>query len=359
MIFSHHKKDTLSFEMLPLKSFRKFSSLTNQFSETFEDSEKVANIKRFLNFHPTVGAHFQSRVKIDQESEEEEKGAAGEDNHDRTTTMFEMHRKTLRKALFNYETVNELNERKLSYTFGPKVEYGERKTYEMTQKEFMEHIDDLRSHETYKHDECSKACSDRGCKSVLVIDGNWKLRYPICMFNTEHAYPSELTKFLPNVCTESPNGENAFCRNHCATADKLGLPKKLSEFLTYCGANPKQYNIEGKGKVQTVLKQMADAAGKACSFVDTQNTSYLLRNRTIANQQNFSAETSTEPGCHKDLGEKTVHKLTRSHISYLQINGRQQNFLATKSIPISMKASNIEIAMLYVLMDIFKMIILP
>ena len=139
------------------------------FSETFDDSEKVLNIKRFLNFHPKVGVHFQSKVKSDEQNLEEEKGAQHEDDHDRKTTLYEMHRKTLSKALLNYETINELNERNLTLTFGPKVEYGESKTFELTQKEFFEHIDKLRSHETYKHEKCSKACEERGCKFVLVI----------------------------------------------------------------------------------------------------------------------------------------------------------------------------------------------
>ena len=141
------------------------------------------------------------------------------------------------------------------------------------------------------------------------------------MFNTEHAYPTELTKFLPNVCTEPPKGENAFCKNHSATAAKLGIPAKLSDFLTYCGANPQSYNIEGKSKVASVLKKMADTAGKSCTIDDTQNTSYLLRNRTIANQTNLSADESIEPGCNKDLGEKSAHKLTRSHGIFAGIAG--------------------------------------
>ena len=244
-----------------------------------------------------------------------------EEENDRRNTMYEMHRKTLSKALLNYETVNELQERKMSYSFGPKMEYGESKSYHETQDEFMQHIDHLRSHETYKHENCSKACADRGCKFVLVIDGNWKLRYPICMFNTEHAYPSELTKFLPNVCTEAPLGENAFCKNHCSVARRLGIPAKLSEFIAHCGANPKQYNAEGKSKIALLLKQMADAAGKACSIADTQNTAYLLRSRTIANKETLSAAETSEQGCHKDLGEKAVHKLTRSHGIFAGISG--------------------------------------
>ena len=296
------------------------SSLTKSPYETFDDLEKVFVIKRFLHHHPKVGAHFESRAKSVEESVEEERGDV-KDEDNRRNTMFEMHRKTLSKALWNYETINELKERNMSYTFGPKVEYGERKTFETTQNEFMEHIDRLRTFETYKHDDCSKQCADRGCKFVLVIDGNWKLRYPICMFNTQHAYPSELTQFLPNACTDAPMGENAFCTKHCATANKLGVPTKLSKFLAHCGANPNSYNMEGKGKVQTVLKRLADAAGKSCSIADTQNTAYLLRNRAIANQTNFSADDSTEKGCQKDLGEKAVHKLTRSHGVFAGISG--------------------------------------
>ena len=77
--------------------------------------------------------------------------------------MYEMHRKTLSKALLNYETINELKERKMSYTFGPKMEYGEQKSYQETQNEFMQHIDHLRSHETYK---CPETCQNEGLTFV-------------------------------------------------------------------------------------------------------------------------------------------------------------------------------------------------
>ena len=232
-----------------------------------------------------------------------------------------MSRKTLSKALITHEILDEIKERKMTYMFGPKMESGERKTFEQTKSDFMKQIDQLRSHETYKHENCSKACEDRGCKFMLVLDGNWKLRYPICPWNTQHAYPSDLTEFLPNVCTEAPHGDNAFCLQHCETAKKLGRPTKLNEFIANCGADPKEYNLEGKGKVAAVLKQMAEATKDEVKVGDTQNTAYLLRNRDIANKTNLSSEKTEEPDCNKDVGDKSTHKLTRSHGVFAGISG--------------------------------------
>ena len=280
-------------------------------------------MRRFLHFNPGVGTHFQSKVKKAATEDAHEKGVDAENAEDeKRSTMFEMHRKTLSKALFSHEIINELNDRNLTRKFGPMVENGVRKTFEDSKNDFMKHIDHLRSHETYKHENCSKGCSDRGCKYVMVIDGNWKLRYPICLWNTAHAYPAELTEFLPNVCTEAPSGDNAFCINHCETAKKLGRPTKLSDFLSHCGADPNAYNLEGKGKVASVLKQMADLANDKCEVDDTQNTAYLLRNQEIANQTNFSSvRTNETTDCKKDLGDKSVHKLTRSHGVFAGISG--------------------------------------
>ena len=149
------------------------------FSETFVDSEKVSNVKSFLHFQPAVGTHFHSKVKKDEEGDNLERGVESESAEDKQTTMFEMHRKTLSKALLTHEVIEEINERKMTHKFGPKLENGVHKSVQETQSEFMKHVDYLRSHETYSHESCSKGCSDRGCRWVYVIDGNWKLREAI------------------------------------------------------------------------------------------------------------------------------------------------------------------------------------
>ena len=136
----------------------------------------VAIVKRFLHFQPGVGTHFQSKVKKDQAEDIPDNGVESESVEEKQTTMYEMHRKTLSKAMLNHEIIKEMNERKMTYKFGPKLENGVTKTFDETKCEFMKHVDNLRSHETYKHENCSKACSDRGCKFVMTIDGNWKLR---------------------------------------------------------------------------------------------------------------------------------------------------------------------------------------
>jgi hypothetical protein len=68
--------------------------------------------------------------------------------------------------------------------FGPKPNpenTKERLTYKETVEIFTKNVDDLRKNELYKHDkgDCSKDCLRRGCGSVAVGDGNWKLTHVI------------------------------------------------------------------------------------------------------------------------------------------------------------------------------------
>ena len=68
--------------------------------------------------------------------------------------------------------------------FGPKPNPENTKeglTYKETVEIFMKNVDDLKKNELYKHDkgDCSKDCLRRGCGSVAVGDGNWKLTHVI------------------------------------------------------------------------------------------------------------------------------------------------------------------------------------
>ena len=77
----------------------------------------VAIVKRFLHFQPGVGTHFQSKVKKDQAEDIPDNGVESESVEEKQTTMYEMHRKTLSKAMLNHEIIKEMNERKMTYKF--------------------------------------------------------------------------------------------------------------------------------------------------------------------------------------------------------------------------------------------------
>lgn len=60
-----------------------------------------------------------------------------------------------------------------------------------------------------------------GCGKLFSIDGNWKLRYPICMFKV----PKEVTGFhgaleYVDSCPHQPVPQMAFCREHCKLANE-------------------------------------------------------------------------------------------------------------------------------------------
>ena len=75
-----------------------------------------------------------------------------------------------------------------------------------------------------------------GCGKLYSFDGNWKLRYPVCMFRV----PKEVTGFsrrlrYVDTCPNEPKFGHAFCEAHCIEAVKSNIPSKLREYLRYCG----------------------------------------------------------------------------------------------------------------------------
>lgn len=310
---------------------------TESYNDTFHDSKQVKTFKNILKSNPKIGKHFNRKAKNKSETEEatfgeDDKTEAETSNNEETTNvnsesiMFEMKRKSLTQALLTFEAIKELQERKLTNdTFGPKVEDNEHITFKKSADNFMEKIENLRKFEIYEHFECSPACAERGCKWVIAVDGLWKLRYPICMWDTKHSYPADLQEYLPNACTNSPESGKAFCTLHCGVADQLGRPTKLNDFLASCGADPKAFTKEGKSQVTEVLQNMANEAQaknlKTNNDSDTQGINYLLRNSDIAKKENFVPEKNSEADCRKDTGEKVVHKLTRSRGVMVSVSG--------------------------------------
>ena len=75
-----------------------------------------------------------------------------------------------------------------------------------------------------------------GCGKLFVIDGNWKLRYPICMYKV----PKEVSGFdgaleYVDCCPNQPVPRMAFCANHCAIATERKIPCLLHEFIKHAG----------------------------------------------------------------------------------------------------------------------------
>ena len=76
-----------------------------------------------------------------------------------------------------------------------------------------------------------------GCEKFTAMDGNWKLRFPHCMFPVKAEVCGIENINYPSVCTEQPsNPRSAFCDRHCEEAKKKGIPTGLRDFVyNYCG----------------------------------------------------------------------------------------------------------------------------
>ena len=101
---------------------------------------------------------------------------------------------------------------------------------------------------------------------------------------------------------------------------QIGLEAERGRERAACGADPDALTKEGKGKMKEVLKSMSENANEKEEIKDEQ-IGFLLRNRNLANKENFTTEKKTEDDCRKDLGEKTVHKLSKSRGGLFNVSG--------------------------------------
>ena len=113
----------------------------------------------------------------------------------------------------------------------------------------------------------------------------------------------------------------AFCSFHCKAAEAQGRPSNLSEFISVCGANPEALTKEGKVKMNEVLQTMAKNSTVEETLSDDQQIGFLLKNPNLATKENFTATEKTGEDCRKDLGEKTVHKLSKTRGGLFSISG--------------------------------------
>ena len=152
-----------------MHGFMSMESQAELYNETFRNSDKVKQFKLFLAMNPNVGKHFDKKIKAkpsDDEffvpmSEDFNEKDAEEKGHSTYSGMYEMHRKSVSSAFFNYWTLCELRERNLlsKYFFGPYYyeEDGTRKlcNYKESVDTFQCKVDRWRTDELYPHDECT------------------------------------------------------------------------------------------------------------------------------------------------------------------------------------------------------------
>ena len=152
-----------------LHGFMSVESQAEAFNETFRESEKVAQFKRFLEKNPKVGKHFEKRINA-QCSDDEMSVPMNENYNEKEVVdtgdcvfsgMFELHRKSLSQAYYNYWVRLELEERGLigKYFFGPYFyeTEGSRKifNYKDSVDCFLEEVENWRKEELYQHDKCT------------------------------------------------------------------------------------------------------------------------------------------------------------------------------------------------------------
>ena len=88
-----------------------------------------------------------------------------------------------------------------------------------------------------------------------------------------------ISKYVPNACTQGPDTGKAFCMEHAIAIEAKGIPTKLRPFIKYCGADPNRYTKEEKKKVDSVLKAICEGHVEPVST--SQGTSMILRNAKI------------------------------------------------------------------------------
>ena len=69
------------------------------------------------------------------------------------------------------------------------------------------------------------------CYSML-IDGNWKICYPHCMWQPSMTSFSGALNYV-NACPNQPEPGRVFCADHCQSAESKSVPTTLKEFTKY------------------------------------------------------------------------------------------------------------------------------
>jgi len=290
-----------------------FQAKAEAFNQANVDTYEEKRVKTFVLQHPEVGRRFQKKSRTAEADEGDGiDNDESEGNNACETLMHELTRKSLSQAILNYEVRKELiGEGKIKdELFGPKKGAGnEHISYKESRRVFFEATDVKRKQTLYPH-RCFRNCSRRGCKDISTFDGLWKIHHPLCMWNCSTMYPKEITQYLPQACPSAPLHGKAFCRVHCEAAEQLGQPTDLRGFLKSCKTDPNNQDKEARGKVNAVLKQMAEAIKvKQTTVGEDQGTEFMIRNEELVNTEKLKVTEESVEECRKDVGD--VKKLRR------------------------------------------------
>ena len=103
-----------------------------------------------------------------------------------------------------------------------------------------------------------------GCGSLWSLDGNWKLTYPICMYQVPKNVSFGGTLKYVSSCPKQPVANMAFCVEHCEMAKKQKIPTELHEYLKYKNKVP---NPDHPHTTCTDSQTAADCQGRHCSNI--------------------------------------------------------------------------------------------
>uniref|UniRef100_A0A1X7UPD7 CxC5 like cysteine cluster associated with KDZ domain-containing protein n=1 Tax=Amphimedon queenslandica TaxID=400682 RepID=A0A1X7UPD7_AMPQE len=218
---------------------------------------------------------------------------------------YELNRKLVAEAFWNAESEMELRETKnIGHSF-----------FSVSAREdLMKEIDRKRANTTYPHNDCSDKCKKRGCGTLWSCDGNWKLTYPICMFDT----PKELSGFsgqlnYVSACPNQPENGEAFCEEHKEKAKSLGIPTILGDYVKYKKQNSRDIGLAGK---------KADKQVDLHAASDCQGTTGIIDKFPNMSADLDDEDSSSKPSCNKETGEKKrIQRWTRGHFFVVRGGG--------------------------------------
>ena len=151
-----------------MHGFISMESTAEAYNETFRNSNCVTLFKDFVLQNPSIGNHFNLKIKETNSSEDLDiplsdnfnAKKAEADGHFVQNSMHELHRKSVVSAFYNCWINEEIKERNMNYIFGPYYqEDGSLISFKDSVEKFLDEIDELRTKETYQHDVCAgKAC---------------------------------------------------------------------------------------------------------------------------------------------------------------------------------------------------------
>ncbi|XP_064407505.1 uncharacterized protein LOC135352252 isoform X1 [Halichondria panicea] len=190
-------------------------------------------------------------------------------------------------------------------------------------EETMEMIETIRSCSIYHHCEtdCTAVCKKRGCGTLWVTDGIWKLVFPHCMHRLKYVVDRIPSISMPDVCTYPPVPGKAFCQDHCQYLESQvpPVPTDLRSFLKHCkvqNGDDVSVNFDEEKTIDTVLQNTTSEIAIGKSAAISQGTHDLLAtNPSLLSKSLHVAKPMTESTeCRKITGKaKRLRRWSRGH----------------------------------------------